>query len=190
MLIGIGGQGNLLASDLLGQAAMAMSIPVVVSGVHGMAQRGGVVECDILMGDVASPIISDGEADVLLGFEPLETQRALARCNRETLIITNDQPLPPFTVSIGRGEYPPVADIVRVIRTKVGRAITLSGNDLAQRAGNPRTLNMVMLGALIGTGGVPVSEAAMRKVISGFGKRALTQANLTAFDLGLEAVRR
>jgi indolepyruvate ferredoxin oxidoreductase beta subunit len=153
-----------------------------------MAQRGGVVECDILMGDVASPIISDGEADVLLGFEPLETLRSLARCNRRTLIITNDQPLPPFTVSIGRGEYPPVADILGMIRSKVERVITLSGNELAERAGNPRALNMVMLGALIGTGGAVVTEAAMRKVISNFGKRAFTKANLKAFEMGMEAV--
>jgi indolepyruvate ferredoxin oxidoreductase beta subunit len=189
VLIGIGGQGNLLASELLGQAALSVGLPAIVSGVHGMAQRGGVVECDVLMGDVASPIISGGEADVLVGFEPLEALRGLAKCNAETLVLTNVQPLPPFTVSIGSGVYPPVDDIVAILNRKVRRVVTLRGNDLAEQAGNPRSLNMVMLGALVGLDAVPVTQGAMRETISGFGREALREPNLRAFDLGLRAVR-
>ena len=80
VFIGVGGQGNLLASNLLGQAALSMGIPVVVSEIHGMAQRGGVVESAVLIGEVSSPIVSNGEADVLVSFEPLETLRALNKC--------------------------------------------------------------------------------------------------------------
>ena len=77
VFIGVGGQGNLLASRLLGEASLSVGIPAVVSEIHGMAQRGGIVESAVLMGDVTSPIVSNGEADVLIGFEPVETLRAL-----------------------------------------------------------------------------------------------------------------
>ena len=85
----VGGQGNLLASKVLGEAALANNVPMHMSEIHGMAQRGGVVESTIVFGDAQSTIISDGEADVLVGFEPLETLRALNKCNRDTVVITN-----------------------------------------------------------------------------------------------------
>jgi Pyruvate/2-oxoacid:ferredoxin oxidoreductase gamma subunit len=103
IFVGVGGQGNLLASNLLGLSALSLGIPVVVSEIHGMAQRGGVVESAVLLGGISSPIVSDGEADVLVSFEPLETMRILNKCNKETVVITNSQPLFPFTVSTGKG---------------------------------------------------------------------------------------
>jgi indolepyruvate ferredoxin oxidoreductase beta subunit len=186
IFVGVGGQGNLLASNLLGQAALSMGIPVVVSEIHGMAQRGGVVESAVLMGKVKSPIVSNGEADILVSFEPLETMRILSKCNKETLIITNDQPLPPFTVSVGQGVYPPVEEILRRVQKKVDHVISLHGNDLAEKAGNPLSLNMVMLGALIGTGELPVTEPVMKETISVSTKKAFLESNLKAFDLGME----
>ena len=106
VFIGVGGQGNLLASRLLGEAALLMNIPTVVSEIHGMAQRGGIVESAVLLGDVSSPIVSSSEADVLIGFEPLETLRALGKCNKDTVVITNTHPLPPFTVAVGQESTP------------------------------------------------------------------------------------
>ena len=188
--MGVGGQGNLLASNLLGQAALSMGINAVVSEIHGMAQRGGVVESTVLMGNVTSPIISNGEADVVLSFEPLETMRALPKCNSRTVVITNAQPLPPFTVSIGQGKYPPVDEILDKIEGKVGRVISLRGNDLAREAGNPLSLNMVMLGALIGSGSVPVTEEVMKKIISTSTKKAFLESNLKAFDLGKQTAEK
>jgi indolepyruvate ferredoxin oxidoreductase beta subunit len=190
VFVGVGGQGNLLASNLLGQAALSMGIPVVVSEIHGMAQRGGVVESAVLMGKVKSPIVSNGEADVLVSFEPLETMRLLPKCGKNTLIITNAQPLPPFTVSVGQGVYPPVDDILDKVGKKVDHVIALKGNDLAQEAGNPLSLNMVMLGALIGTGSVPVTEAVMKETISLSTKKAFLESNLKAFDLGMAASKK
>jgi indolepyruvate ferredoxin oxidoreductase beta subunit len=186
IFVGVGGQGNLLASNLLGQAALSMGIPVVVSEIHGMAQRGGVVESAVLMGDVNSPIISNGEADVLVSFEPLETMRILGKCHKETLVITNAQPLPPFTVSVGQGTYPPVDDVLDRIRMKVEHMVTLRGNDLAAKAGNPLSLNMVMLGALIGTGFVPVTVESMKETITQSTKQAFLESNLKAFGFGME----
>jgi indolepyruvate ferredoxin oxidoreductase beta subunit len=187
VFVGVGGQGNLLASRLLGEAALSMGIPAVVSEIHGMAQRGGVVESAVLMGNVTSPIVSNGEADVLIGFEPLETARTLVKCNKGTLVITNTQPLPPFTVCVGQGKYPPVDEVLDLIYTKVGKVIALNGNELAEEAGNPLSLNMVMLGALIASGGVPVKAESMKKTISTSTKKAFLESNLKAFDLGMEA---
>ncbi|MBW1683288.1 MAG: indolepyruvate oxidoreductase subunit beta [Deltaproteobacteria bacterium] len=186
VFIGVGGQGNLLASRLLGEAALSMGIHTVVSEIHGMAQRGGIVESAVLLGDVSSPIVSGGEADVLVGFEPVETMRALGKCNKDTLVITNTHPLPPFTVAIGQGDYPTVEESLEAISSRVGRLIALDGNRIAREVGNPLALNMVMLGALLGSGAVPVEPDAMKKVISSSTKKAFLESNLKAFDRGME----
>jgi len=190
VFVGVGGQGNLLASNLLGQAALSMGIPVVVSEIHGMAQRGGVVESAVLLGGANSPIVSNGEADVLISFEPLETMRLLNKCNSKTLVITNAQPLPPFTVAVGQGKYPPVDEILNKVTKKVGKVVALQGNDLAEQAGNVLSLNMVMLGALIGTGATGVNEEVMKKTIAGATKKAFLDSNLKAFDLGKEVAQK
>jgi len=190
VFVGVGGQGNLLASNLLGQAALSMGIPVVVSEIHGMAQRGGVVESAVLLGGANSPIVSNGEADVLISFEPLETLRILPKCNKKTLVITNAQPLPPFTVAVGQGKYPPVDEILDKVGKKVGKVVTLNGNDLAEKAGNVLSLNMVMLGALIGTGATAVTEKVMKDIIAGSTKKAFLDSNLKAFDLGKDAAQK
>ena len=187
VFIGVGGQGNLLTSRLLGEAALSLDIPAVVSEIHGMAQRGGIVESAVLLGDVTSPIVSNAEADVLIGFEPVETLRALSKCNKDTIVITNTHPLPPFTVSVGQGVYPPVDEIMGLIRAKVGKVIALDGNAMAEEAGNPLSLNMVMLGALIGSGSIPVGAEDMKKTISTTTKKAFLESNLKAFDLGMKS---
>lgn len=188
VFVGVGGQGNLLASRLLGEAALAAGIPVVVSEIHGMAQRGGIVESAVLMGNVTSPIVSSAEADVLVGFEPIETLRAMGKCNAESLVITNTHPLPPFTVSIGQGKYPKVQEALDLIKAKVKKnIIAMDGSALAAKAGNPLSLNMVMLGALIGSGAVPISAEEMKKTISESTKKAFLESNLKAFDLGMES---
>jgi indolepyruvate ferredoxin oxidoreductase beta subunit len=87
IIVAVGGQGNLLASKVLGEAALLAEIPVRMSEIHGMAQRGGVVESAVVFGDGDSTIISDAEADVLVGFEPSETLRALNKCNAGTVVI-------------------------------------------------------------------------------------------------------
>jgi len=146
-----------------------------------------VVESAVLTGNVTSPIVSNGEADVLVGFEPVETLRILGKCNKKTLVITNTHPLPPFTVSVGQGKYPPVDEILDLVHTKVEKVIALDGNELAEKAGNPLSLNMVMLGALIGSGAVPVTAESMKETISSSTKKAFLESNLEAFELGMKA---
>ncbi len=174
---------------LLGEACLAAGIPVVASEIHGMAQRGGIVESAVIMGDAASPIVSQGEADILVGFEPLETVRALNKCNKHTVVITNIHPLPPFTVAIGKGTYPDIDGILDLMRDRVGSLITLDGDTLAARAGNPLSLNMVMLGALIGSRLIPLDQGMVKETIASTTKQAFLKSNLRAFDLGSAALR-
>ncbi|MGD9080698.1 MAG: indolepyruvate oxidoreductase subunit beta [Desulfobacterales bacterium] len=189
VVIGVGGQGNLLATNLLGEAALSVGIPVVASEIHGMAQRGGIVESAVLLGDINSPIISPGESDVFLGFEPLETLRGLNKCNRKTIVITNTRPLQPFTAALGQGTYPPLKEIISLIEAKIDKVIAFDGSALAEEAGNPLSLNMVMLGALIGSETTPISAADMKETISSSTKKAFLESNLKAFDLGFGAVQ-
>jgi len=189
VFVGVGGQGNLLASRLLGEAFLAAGFPAVVSEIHGMAQRGGIVESAVLMGNVTSPIVSNGEADVLIGFEPVETLRTIGKCNKDTVVITNTKPLPPFTVSVGQGTYPPLDEIMGLIQAKTKKVMAFDGVALAVEAGNPLSLNMVMLGALIGSGTIPVSAEAMKETISTSTKKAFLESNLKAFDLGMEGAK-
>ena len=187
IIVAVGGQGNLLASKVLGEAALMADIPVRMSEIHGMAQRGGVVESAMVFGDARSTIISDGEADVLVGFEPSETLRALNKCNPRTTVITNMAALPPFTVAIGRGTYPNLDHLKRLIAEKTGRLIAFDAAELARAAGNIMSVNIVLLGALCQTGILPVSEDMVRRAIQTRTKAAFVDTNLKAFDLGYQA---
>ncbi|MCA1905589.1 MAG: indolepyruvate oxidoreductase subunit beta [Desulfarculus sp.] len=185
--VGVGGQGNLLASNLLGQAALDAGLPVVVSEIHGMAQRGGVVESAVIIGEAKSPIVSDAEADIIVSFEPVETLRILNKAHKDTLIITNTRPLPPFTVAIGQATYPAPADSLAYVRRKVKNVVSFDGQALAEQAKNPLSLNMVMLGALFAAGNLPVPVKSIKKMIKANSKERFVAANLQAFDLGFAA---
>ncbi len=187
IIVAVGGQGNLLASKVLGEAALLAGVPFRMSEIHGMAQRGGVVESAVVFGDANSTIISDGKADILLGFEPLETMRAMNKCNIETTVITNLSPLPPFTVAIGKGTYPDVDKLRQQIASKVKRLLAFDGLALAKQAGNPMALNMVLLGALIQSNTVPVTAEQVKTAIKTKTKPAFVDTNIKAFDLGFEA---
>ena len=189
VIIGVGGQGNLLTTNLLGEAALSLGIPVVASEIHGMAQRGGIVESAVLLGDISSPIISPGESDVFLSFEPLETLRGLGKCNRKTVVITNTRSLQPFTAALGQGSYPPLEEIMALIEAKIDTVMAFDGSALAEKAGNPLSLNMVMLGALIGSETIPIGAEAMKNTISTSTKKVFLEHNLKAFDLGFAAVQ-
>ena len=187
IIVAVGGQGNLLASAVLGEAAVMADIPVRMSEIHGMAQRGGVVESAMVFGEAQSNIISDGEADLLVGFEPSETLRALNKCNANTVVITNLRPLPPFTVAIGRGIYPDLDQMQSLIRNKTAQLIAFDAVSLAEQAGNVLGLNMVLLGALIQSGILPLDADLVKEAMRVRTKAAFLDANLKAFDLGYEA---
>jgi indolepyruvate ferredoxin oxidoreductase beta subunit len=187
IIVAVGGQGNLLASKVLGEAALLADVPVRMSEIHGMAQRGGVVESAIVFGDAQSMLISDAEADILLGFEPCETLRALNKCNPQTVVISNTAPIPPFTVAIGKGVYPDADQLQNLIRAKTKRLVAFDGLAVAKAAGSPMALNMVLIGALIQTGILPITAGHIKQAIETKTKPSFIGINQKAFDLGFEA---
>jgi len=184
-LTGVGGQGTLLATVVLAESAIYAGYNVVASEVHGMAQRGGVVESTVMIGDIKSSIISDGEADVLLGFEPLETYRAIRKCSAGSVVVSNTVPVIPYGVAIGKGSYPDVDKLLDFIGSKVKRLITIDAQVLAQQAGAVLSANMAMLGALAKSGALPVPKEAFEKTIRTKTKASFVETNLRAFELGL-----
>ena len=189
IIVAVGGQGNLLASKVLGEAALLSNIPVRMSEIHGMAQRGGVVESAVVFGSAKSSIISDGEADVLLGFEPSETLRAINKCNSNTVVITNLSRIPPFTVTLGKSVYPDLDRLQDLIRSKTKHLIAFNAADLAKQAGNILSVNIVLLGALIQTGILPLSTDSVKEAIQTKTKKAFVESNLKAFELGFAAAK-
>ncbi len=187
VIVAVGGQGNLLASKILGEAALISGVPVRMSEIHGMAQRGGIVESAIVFGDAESSIISDTEADILLGFEPVETLRSLKRCSSRTRVITNTATLPPFTVSIGQGVYPEIAEIIKLIKEKCAGLVAIDAMALAREAGNPMSVNIVLLGALIQSGSLGFTKENVIEAIKRRTKPAFLDMNLHAFGLGYDA---
>jgi indolepyruvate ferredoxin oxidoreductase beta subunit len=189
IIVAVGGQGNLLASRVIGEAALLSDIDVHMSEIHGMAQRGGVVESSIVFGDAQSTVISDGEADVLLGFEPSETLRALNKCNLNTVVITNLAKLPSFTVTTGKTVYPDLDELQELIRKKTAKLIAFDAAAMAVKAGNVLSVNMVLLGALIQTQTVPLSTETVKEAIIKRTRKAFVESNLKAFDLGFSAAQ-
>jgi indolepyruvate ferredoxin oxidoreductase beta subunit len=188
-LTGVGGQGTLLASRLLGEAALAAGFNPMVSETHGMAQRGGIVVSTVVLGDLQSPLISPGEADIVLGFEALEAFRALDRCHAGSLVIANAAILVPYPVAIGQAQYPPVDQMFRCMAEHVGALLAFDAGDLARQAGSPLAVNMVLLGALTATDSLPIPAEAILTVVRTQTKEKFLSSNLKAFELGAAAAR-
>jgi indolepyruvate ferredoxin oxidoreductase beta subunit len=188
-LTGVGGQGTLLASRLLGEAALAAGYNPMVSETHGMAQRGGIVVSTVVMGDLQSPLISSAEADIVLGFEALEAFRALDRCHAKSLVIANTATLVPYPVAIGQATYPSVDQMFRRLAEQVGALLAFDAGALAHQAGSPLAVNMVLLGALAATDSLPIAAADILMVIRTRTKEKFLDSNLKAFELGAGAAR-
>jgi len=188
-LTGVGGQGTLLASRLLGEAALAAGYNPMVTETHGMAQRGGIVVSTVVLGDLKSPLISPGEADIVLGFEALEAFRALDRCHAKTLVIANTAIMVPYPVAIGQAQYPSVAQMFHRLAEQVGALLAFDAGALALLAGSPLAVNMVLLGALAATDSLPIAAEDILSAIRTGTKEKFLASNLQAFELGAEAAR-
>ena len=182
LIVGVGGQGTLLASRILGSAAADMGYDVKVSEVHGMSQRGGSVVTYVRWGEsVSSPIIERGEADYILAFEQLEAARYLPFLREGGRIIMNTQKMAPVPVLIGAAQYP--EGIPEAI-TAAGAALTQADAlGLAVEAGSDKAVNLVLIGALASTHGYEraIWESAIKKCVP---ERWL-EVNMRAFDAGL-----
>ena len=190
-IVGVGGQGILTSSQVLGAAALEKDLDVYMSEVHGMAQRGGVVVTTVKIGEeVYSPLIGKGDADVILGFEPIETYRAIEQASEKTWIVTNRQPIVPFTVSVGNEQYPSIDDeILPSLEKLTDRLVTLNAEDLAKEAGASITQNIVMLGALSATEALPLTKDEMMKAVEKQVPDKFVDMNLKAFEKGFDKTR-
>ena len=188
-LVGVGGQGVLLASTVLGSAAVSEDMDAAMSEVHGMAQRGGSVQCTVRIGqDVLRPLLSQGEANVLLGFEPAETCRNLVYANKDTYVITNTVPVVPVTVSSGLEEYPAVDDIIKAVKSSgVAKLIALDAASMAKEAGNAIAANSVLIGAMSAVPGFPLSKEKMLSILLERVPAKAKDVNQKAFEMGYEA---
>ncbi len=147
MIAGVGGQGSLLASRILGNTAMKLGCDVKVSEVHGMAQRGGSVITYVKMGQkVYSPIIDKGEADYILAFEKLEALRWINYLKKDGVLLVNDQRIDPMPVITGSIDYP--VDVIEKLTSSGRNVKILDAIGIAKKCGNARVLNVVMIGAL------------------------------------------
>lgn len=187
-IAGVGGQGSLTLSRLLGEAALLAGQNVVVSEVHGMSQRGGVVESSVLIGDVKSPLIGARDADLLVAFEPVEALRAASYVSKKTVVIVNERKNVPFSVSMGRASYPAVSEVLERLGLIAGKVHAFDAEKLAEEAGSALSTNVVLMGAIAGTGCLPVSTDQMLETLREKTPKKFLPTNLRAFDLGRKAL--
>ena len=181
MIVGVGGQGSLLASKLLGHLLLTQGYDVKVSEVHGMSQRGGSVVTYVRYGDqVASPVIDQGEADFIVSFELLEAARWLSFLKTDGQIVTNTQQIDPMPVIIGAAQYP--ENLVEKMQASGARVDAMDCLSLAEQAGSSKAVNLVLLGRLSKYFGLP--DDAWEEAIRAIVPQKFQDMNLKAFYLG------
>jgi len=184
LLVGVGGQGTILASKVLAAAARAAGYDVKVSEIHGMAQRGGSVVTQVRLGEkVYSPLIAEGEADVILAFEQLEALRWLAYHKPGGTIIINNQRLYPVPVLAGAARYPD--NIITLIKERVADVQVLDALQMAVECGSAKAANVVLLGALARK--LPVEKAVWRQALENTVPPRFLEINNAAFTAGYGA---
>ena len=184
LLAGVGGQGILLASEVLSEVMMLAGMDVKKNEIHGMSQRGGSVVSHVRYGEkVYSSIIPEGEVDILFSFELLETCRYLPLLRKNGRVIINNLKIAPPSVALGKQAYP--ADLSAAIADKFPATTVVNGLDLAMAAGNPKTVNTVLLGALSQL--LDIDPELWLQALKKMVPERLLAINLKAFDLGCNA---
>jgi indolepyruvate ferredoxin oxidoreductase, beta subunit len=191
IIAGVGGQGNILASSVIAQAALHQGIGATIGETYGVSQRGGSVMSHVRLsaGSSPGPLIPRGEAHVLVGFEPLETfQVALEFANRNTQILCSPRPVYPIGVLAGDWTYPPVERMLDLLRRHAGGLTVLEATEIARQAGDIRAANLVMVGAVAGRNLLPLAPDSYRAVLGELFQGKALEINRSAFELGLRAV--
>lgn len=188
VLTGVGGQGVITAANILGKAAVKAKTNVYVSEVHGMAQRGGAVNCTVRLGNVSGPLVAAATADVIVSLEPVEALRNIMYANKKTKIITDINPVVPFTVSVGGEKYPNLDDVYKEIQS---RAILfkIDALKIAKDSGDAITKNIVMLGALAAADVLPFKSDVLLETILENIPVKYKDINKKAFNGGMKALK-
>jgi indolepyruvate ferredoxin oxidoreductase beta subunit len=189
VLTGVGGQGVITAANILGKAVLKAGLNVYVSELHGMAQRGGSVNCTVRIGNVYGPLVKDGTADAIVSTEPIEALRYIQYSNKKTKIITDINPVIPYTVSVGSDKYPNLEKVFNELR-KYGKLYVIDANKIAKEAGNIITKNIVLLGALAAADILTFkSDILMETILENVPIKS-KDINKKAFQEGYKAIRK
>jgi indolepyruvate ferredoxin oxidoreductase beta subunit len=210
VIAGTGGQGVVTAARLLCECFAERGHEVVSGQLHGMAQRGGAVQSSVIIDGGISPRIAAGRADFVVGLEPVETVRALPLMSSRTTVYMNTTPVMPFVLAqravregqpriLGavpttktplalQSKYPEVVELERCIRAVTNNLLKLDATQLAAQANSSAVLNVVMLGCLLGSAGLPCTADAFSDFVAARSPGALREANVRAFRMGVEAV--
>ena len=185
LIVGVGGQGTLLASVLLGNLGLSKGYDVKLSEVHGMAQRGGSVVTHVKISDevVNSPLIEEGDADVIIAFEELEAYRWLPYLKKGGTIYVNTQQILPMPVIMGQAKYP--ENIMEILEEKAGRVKAFDALAIAEKCGSVKAVNVVLLGSA--SKDLPFDEESWLKVIEENVKPKFIELNKKAFEMGRNA---
>ncbi len=192
VVAGVGGQGNILVSEILAKAASAEGLKVTVGESYGMSQRGGPVSSHIRLSRqfLYGPVIPAGCADVIVGFEPVETARvALELGSPGVKIIVNPHPIYPVGVLMRKDVYPDIEDLLGILKDMSSQMLVIESTALAIQVGNPVVQNIVMVGALAGTGYLSIHKETFQQVIAKMVPQKALELNQKAFSIGFEAIR-
>jgi len=182
-LVGVGGQGIITASRIIGDAALNAGKNVLLSETHGMAQRGGSVVCTARIGDASSPLIPIGHVDAILSFELLEAVRSSCTASKRTTVITSTERIVPLSASTQKVHYPTLEEAKSTVLAVAKEFVAVDAPRLASEAGVPMSSNIVMVGALAGTGITGLDRKDFEKAIEADIPRKLAE-NLGAFAKG------
>lgn len=183
LIVGVGGQGTLLASKVMGKVFLESGYDVKVSEVHGMSQRGGSVVTYVRYGDeVCSTLIDKGEADILLSFEALEAARWLPYLKKDGVVITNTQQMNPMSVVMGKAQYP--EDIIGKIKATGVKLVEADALSLAEKAGSVRSVNVVLLG--LAAKHIGLDKSVWLDAVRSTVPAKTVEVNTAAFENGYE----
>ena len=185
-ICGVGGQGIIKTSVIIGEAAMNQGLNVVMSEIHGMSQRGGSVSTELKIGDFNSSIIPEGNADMLLSFEPIETIRGLNKVNKDSKIVYNTHPIVPSSTNVA---YPSVDSITNSLKENFNHVLPIDATKLAMEAGNILSLNMVLLGAVTADDKFPLSKDTVIDAMKNNLHKKFHDLNLKAIESGYKSIK-
>lgn len=188
IIVGVGGQGILTSSMILAKAAMKAGLNVLTSEVHGMAQRGGSVEVHVRIGDVLSPLIPPGNADVMIALELAEALRYTKYLNENSVVIVNTRPIIPITVTLGVAEYPDAEEVLSKLKEIISHVYPVNASEIAERLGAIQATNVVVLGMLAKIVELPFSYKELEEAVKDVLPPKLHDLNLKALKAGYDAV--
>jgi indolepyruvate ferredoxin oxidoreductase beta subunit len=191
IITGVGGQGNVMISLIIGNAFVRNGYFVTIGETYGASQRGGPVMSHMRISKETqySPFIPDGCADIILGMEPVETLRMLGRYgNPNVITIINPRPIYSIDVTVGAAEYPDLGKLVETVKELSAKTWIINATELAQKMGSPMFANAILIGALIGSGVLAIDKKSVEPVLRETFPKEI-EANLAAFNTGIELVR-